>query len=384
MAMNFGQPGGGQGRDTGAVQAAKPVEAAQPVAAPASTAMVPAGAGGALATQRDAVPLVYGGIDLTFDPFALMDMNDADSQLGQMPPLRRIEYCASDDSTGLQAGWITDTLTRTQKQRIDAVLVAVKFTRLCMGKFNPSAPKDGASRRPICASSTGKQRTGGTGAGIVTVGVKDGSERDMQVTVPEGQNCATCPWAKWPDNQKRPVCSEAYNLLMADLEDGGTPFMVNIWHTGIKPLKVFRNALKASALKVWTPADGVPPNMRVRFEFSATPEKRYYLPTFTNLTDLSLEEARRLAMGLAPIIEAFNSQDTTEVATQDVISEDDLEAQGSAAEPDFGGHEAPMPVGRQTPPPPVQTSAPQAAPSPAAPPPGSSVGQFGRRAKAAS
>lgn len=280
--------------------------------------------------------LVIAGVDLGTNPFGLMDLNDADEQLGQSLPLRRIEYCASPDAKTLTAGWITDTTTRTQKQTIPACLVAVKFTRLLMSRFNPNAAQGDDSRRPICSSSNGTCRTGGTGAGAVEVEMKDGSKREVRVDVREGQSCVTCPYQAWPRDQKRPICSEAFNLLMADLEDGGTPFMLNIWHTGIKPLRTFRNALKAAALKVWRPTDGVPANLRVQFRFYATPEQRYYLPTFADLAELDLETGRRLARGLEPIIAAFNQQDTTEIATQDLAEEQDERNGGDAASGGFG------------------------------------------------
>lgn len=311
MAVKFGGKRDGQ-LDMGAAEPAKvafnqefpdtnlgtpiEVEEAQQVVTTPHVEMVAAPAvvkHGAKVT--DIAPFVPGGslafFDFQNDPFALFDFNGADGALGQALPMRRIEYCASKGTESLRKGQITDMATMEQKPSVRAVLVAMKFSRVWMPDYDPTAE----SNEPLCVSLDGSRRTKG-----------------MNTRVPEEQLCAECPHAKWAPGAKHPDCSEVYTLLMLDVDDSDTPFLFNLRRTGIKPLRTFRNALKATALRVWTAASGVPANLCAEFTLAATPEKNFYLPTFTDLKAVSLERARELASRLAPIIQTFNKAETAE------------------------------------------------------------------------
>jgi len=249
-------------------------------------------------------------MNLDADPFALMDINDADQNLGATLPLRRIEYLASQDAkdADLERGLITDSVSMTQKEAVKCVLLAQKFSRAYLPPFDTKADEQ---EPPFCVSLDGKNRTGGESEEI----------GDLQV-------CAHCPHSQWTDRETPPACSDIYTLLLWDIEDQ-IPFVFNIRRTGIKPWRKGRQNLKLQAMK--HRVGGFPANLCVSFELGAKPKDTYYLPTFGEFEAVPEDTIGMLAQGMESLLGSFQEVDPTKEPT--VEEADETEIEPTAAKP---------------------------------------------------
>jgi len=61
---------------------------------------------------------------------------------------------------------------------------------------------------------------------------------------------AICPLAEWGENREAPECSEVYNLLCFELDEG-FPFWLQLGGTSVKPFKLFLSAMNFRKRPPW-------------------------------------------------------------------------------------------------------------------------------------
>jgi len=244
------------------------------------------------------------GMGLDHNPFALMDVNDADQNLGATLPLRRIEYVASQDAkdADLTRGLITDAVAMTQKETVRCVLLSQKFSRAYLPTFDPKADEQ---EPPYCVSLDGKTRT---------------RREDDSDEIPDDQACARCKHSKWGKNREKPDCSEIYTLLLWDIDDQ-LPFVFNIRRTGIPPWRKGRTNLKVQAMKHHK--GGVPANLCVSFELGSREKETYYLPTFSDFEPVDDDTIEMLVGGIESLMASFQDVDPTAVEPEEPENLDD-------------------------------------------------------------
>ena len=280
-------------------------------------------------------PALMSDLGLDANPFALMNGNGADEQLGQSLPLLRIEYCASQESNdaGLRKGLLTDAVTMTQRPAVRVVLVAQKFARAFMSKYDPAKPQQD---EPLCSASDGAWRSGGTATSI-----------------PPDMRCVDCPWGKWK-GETPPECTEIFTLLVFDIDER-MPRIFNIRRTGIKPWRKAAAALKVNGLKARTGAlAALPPNLCVSFVLGTQVKANYYLPMFTDFAPVSSEVAAELVAGLSAYLSAFRQVDATAATEEAEPESTNVGVGGNGGDDDIPFDDSPPPTDADARPPAVE------------------------------
>lgn len=192
----------------------------------------------------------------------LLNFNGADKHLSDILPKCSIEYLAKNNISGYKRGWFTFNLGH-QKESINAVLLAMKFSRILWPVFNPKE----LNPMPLCKSDNGEVSSNGS-------------------LYPVGTSCTSCKHANWKDGAP-PPCSEVFSLLLYDVDDK-IPFVLPVKRTGIYPLRKLKTALKLNGRKFVYP--GLPVNICLSLKIETQPVDNYYVISFPQRDAKSGEE----------------------------------------------------------------------------------------------
>lgn len=277
----------------------------------------------ALATPRGMTEAQASAVMAAFGPDALaemaegngddnVDINGANAALGQSFPRLVIEHCMSAETAQFRKGWLTDTMTMTQFESIDVVLLMRKRGRVLWPPRDTGVSVD---NQPDCTSNDAMHRSGGA------------SEE-----IPATQACLSCPNSQWRvgDRGERipPACSETFVDLLFDTANE-YPRVLTSKRGAVKHLQAMRDKLRFEALGQVRKL-GLPPqfpwSLAVAFSLCGVAEKSrrgevYFVPGIVpgSIRALSIEETQKNWAAFQALKPVFQSQD---IEAQVVDAED--------------------------------------------------------------
>jgi peptidoglycan hydrolase-like protein with peptidoglycan-binding domain len=223
---------------------------------------------------------------------SLMDINEADQQLGsQMPRLFVVQKAEQAEDGTAKPGALRHALTGQEADVVTATLIAQKFGRQYLAPFDPNS----TGIQVICASSDGQIRDW-----------PDDRSCDPAAAPRLGSRCATCPHAKW-NGQKPPACSEIFTLLVF-LHEWHETMAFIVRRTAIKPWRTAAQRIKGVGLRMRT-RHGLPVNLTVQFEINTAKvgngRMSWYEPRFASFAPVADPMTLQEILSCLPLVPRF-------------------------------------------------------------------------------
>lgn len=205
----------------------------------------------------------------------LVSLNDADRQLGsQMPRVALVQKPEQVDGDEGRPGAYIHLVTGEQMDAPAVSLLAQKFSRQYLSAYT------GEGIAVVCASTDGRERDW-----------PDDRSSDPGAAPPMGQQCATCPHARW-SGKTAPKCSELFSLLLF-LHESLEPVVYFVRRTGIKPWRAAFQRVRLAGLRAARPA-GLPGHLAVQCTMGSDKVvksgKSWYEPRFFDFKAIANHE----------------------------------------------------------------------------------------------